>query len=85
MTTVAAARRLANAQGPGDTESDPRRTPDFSTAVASAITGAFQRWTLYTGITFLRDVVRGGRSSEAKWRGSKWNRIRINVSNGSLQ
>ena len=52
VTTVAAARRLANAQGPGDTEGDPRRTPDFSPAVSSAITGAFQRWRLYTVITF---------------------------------
>ncbi len=52
VTTVAAARRLANAQGPGDTEGDPRRTPDFSTAVSSAITGAFQRWRLDTGVTF---------------------------------
>jgi hypothetical protein len=51
LTTVAAARRLGNAQGPGDTDGDPRRTPDFYTAVSSAITGAFQHWRLYTGVT----------------------------------
>ena len=51
VTTVAAARRLANAQGPGDTDGDPRRTPDFSTAISSAITGDFQCWRLYTGVT----------------------------------
>ncbi len=68
LTTVAAARRLANAQGPGDTDGDPRRTPDFCTAVSSAITGAFQRWRLYTGFTSEESSSRGAKQRSRKGR-----------------
>jgi hypothetical protein len=58
---------------------------DFSHAISSAVTGSKQVWRLDTGVMSRGNVFARGDAAKPNWRGLKWNRIRINVSNCSLQ